>query len=159
VSAGEHAVRVSKPGYQAWEGIVDVEPGQSLGIRPRLEAVKKAQEQRRKQAAAPAQVASASSSLNEETHSLQNWHEDARRWLLSRYDFDRSAALDSREEVEAVPCDHWIGLEQSYDQSRLGLSLTRFYGFDGSGWRSGALGVSDDARDLAYERMQSCGLR
>jgi hypothetical protein len=158
VPTGEHEVRVEKKGYQAWEGIVEVEPGQLLGIRPRLEPVAKARKPRPKRERP--QVASAPAEADEASRdSFKTWHEDARSWLLSRYDLDRSGALDSMEELSAVPCDHWLGLEQSYDQSNLGLSLTRFYGFDGNGWRSGALGVADEARDLAYERMKACGLR
>jgi hypothetical protein len=155
VAAGEHEVRVEKPGYQAWQGIVDVEGGQVLGIRPRLEP--------RKEQARPKpqrqQVAANAPREESDREPLEGWHEDARQWLLARYDVDQSGALDSREELEQVPCEQWLGLEQSYDQSNLGLSLTRFYGFDGEGWRSGALGVSDDVRDLAYDRMSACGLR
>lgn len=160
VSAGEHEVRVAKGGYQSWEGIVEVAPGQVLGIRPRLEAVTR--EPRPKQPEAePADPAASSGDEDEQDRAAlaDGWHEDARRWLLARYDFDRSGALDSRAEIESVPCDHWLGLEQSYDSSNLGLPLTRFYGFDGKGWRSGALGVSDQTRDLAWARMKECGLR
>lgn len=166
VAAGEHEVRVAKRGYRSWEGIVEVAPRQVLGIRPRLEAVARAP--RPKSPAAPAAVAAAQppsgggaqgSGAGERSPLEDGWHEDARRWLLARYDFDRSGALDSRAEIESVPCEQWLGLEQSYDSSNLGLSLIRFYGFDGEGWRSGALGVSDDARDLAYQRMKACGLR
>ena len=156
VSAGEHEVRVEKPGYEAWQGIVDIKAGQVLGIRPRLERSETARRKPRR----PVVAAHApSDSESGQRRPLDSWHENARQWLLARYDLDRSGALDTRDEVELVPCDQWLGLEQSYDQSNLGLSLTRFYGFDGDGWRSGALGVSDEARDLAFERMRDCGLR
>jgi hypothetical protein len=39
------------------------------------------------------------------------------------------------------------------------LSLTKFYGFDGERWRTNALGVGDQVRDVAYKRMKECGLR
>lgn len=157
LSAGEHEVRVAKSGYQAWEGIVDVQPGRVLGIRPRLErAAKVAREPKPRRPPATAQR----EPQRERDATLdESWHEQARQWLLSRYDLDRSGALDSQEEIDAVPCERWLGLEASHSQSRLGLTLTRFYGFDGNGWRSGALGVADEIRDLAYERMKHCGLR
>jgi hypothetical protein len=155
LSAGEHEVRVAKPGYQAWEGIVDVQPGRVLGLRPRLESVAKAAQTPRPQSPAVA----ADAPRNRDPALDESWHEQARQWLLSRYDLDRSGALDSKEELESVPCDFWLGLEASHSQSRLGLTLTRFYGFDGKGWRSGALGAADEIRDLAYERMTHCGLR
>ena len=43
--------------------------------------------------------------------------------------------------------------------TELGLQETRFYGFDGNGYKEGALGISPSIRDLAYEQMQECGLR
>lgn len=165
LSAGEHEVRVAKSGFRAWEGIIDVEAGRVIGIRPRLQPAAKAapkpkpappQQPKQQQP----QVAADAPREREQDRSLdEGWHEQARQWLLSRYDLDRSGALDTKEELESVPCDRWLGLEASHSQSRLGLSFTRFYGFDGIGWRSGALGVSDEIRDLAYERMKHCGLR
>jgi hypothetical protein len=90
---------------------------------------------------------------------LGGWHEQARQWLLARYDEDRSSKLDSRSEIEGVPCDEWLSLEQSHDASGLGLSLIRFYGFNGERWKEGALGVDDGYREIAYQRMKACGLR
>jgi hypothetical protein len=81
------------------------------------------------------------------------------QWLLARYDDDRSGLLDSAQELEQVPCEHWLSLEESHDSSGLGLSLTRFYGFDGERWKSNALGVADEVRDVAYRRMKECGLK
>lgn len=154
---GEHEVRVAKPGYRAWEGIIDVQPGRVLGIRPRLQRSAKAAPppaQRRPSVAAAAPRERARDSRLDES-----WHEQARQWLLSRYDLDRSGALDSEEELESIPCDRLLGLEASHSQSRLGLTLIRFYGFDGRDWRSGALGIADEVRDLAHTRMTGCGLR
>jgi hypothetical protein len=36
LAVGEHEVRVEKPGFEAWEGLVEVSPGEVLAIRPRL---------------------------------------------------------------------------------------------------------------------------
>jgi len=162
LAPGEHEVRVEKQGYQAWEGIVQVEPGRVLGIRPSLDAAVAAQPkppERRPQVASAPQPEAGSQQAEERLLRAEGWHDEARRWLLARYDYDRSGELDSAEELDAIPCEDLLGLEHSHDQSRLGLTLTRFYGFDGEGWRSGALGVSDQVRDLAYQRMKDCGLR
>ena len=155
LSAGEHEVRVAKAGYESWEGIIEVEPGRELGIRPRLERGTPAAPKR----ASPRAMPAADASNEREAGLDDSWHEQARQWLLSRYDRDRSGALDAEQEIDAVPCDFWLGLQASHGQSRLGLTLIRFYGFDGNGWRSGALGISDEVRDLAHERMKQCGLR
>ncbi len=159
VRAGEHEVRVSKDGYRAWEGIVEAEPGRVLGVRPRLERVARAEPQAPRPKPPAAVGAAAESASDRSGQPFESWHEEARQWLLARYDLDRSGWLDSKEELDSIPCEQWLGLEQSHDQSGLGLSLTRFYGFDGKGWRSGALGVADQVRDLAYQRMKACGLR
>ncbi len=152
VSAGEHSLRVDKSGYESWEGVVKVEPGEVLAMRPRL---------------APAQVArrapkaAARPAPEEDPHRVvsQAWHDEAMQWLLARYDSDRSGLLDSDAELAEIPCASWLGLEQSHDHSGLALSLTRFYGFDGERWKKNALGVGDEVRDLAYDRMKKCGLR
>ena len=87
LSAGEHEVRVAKPGYQAWEGIIDVQPGRVLGIRPRLEsAATTALEPR---SGRPAVAAEAPRQRDRDLALDESWHEQARRWLLSRYDLDR----------------------------------------------------------------------
>ncbi len=154
---GEHEVRVSKPGYQAWEGIIDVQPGRVLGIRPRLERSAKTATQPRPER--PPVAAGVPRERERGGRFDDSWHEQARQWLLSRYDLDRSGELDSEQELESIPCEFWLGLEASHSQSRLGLTLIRFYGFDGKDWRSGALGIGDEVRDLAHERMTHCGLR
>jgi hypothetical protein len=102
---------------------------------------------------------SAQPGLDERFQEMGGWHQEAMQWLLARYDDDRSGLLDSAAELGGIPCDQWLSLEQSYDESGLGLSLTRFYGFDGERWRTNALGVGDEVRDVAYQRMKECGLR
>jgi hypothetical protein len=159
LSVGEHEVRVAKAGYQAWEGIIDVEPGRVLGIRPRLERVEDSAPAAQRKPPRPTAAADPSRQRDPKLGLDESWHEQARQWLLSRYDRDRSGELDSQAELDSVPCEFWLGLEASHSQSRLGLTLIRFYGFDGKGWRPGALGVSDEIRDLAHVRMTQCGLR
>jgi hypothetical protein len=160
--AGEHEVRVEKTGFEPWEGLVEVSPGEVLAIRPRLARRAGAKQKEKKQQQDPPAVAASQRTdpgVDERFHELGGWHQEATQWLLARYDSDRSGRLDSRDELHGIPCEQWLSLEQSYDDSGLGLSLTRFYGFDGERWRSNALGVSDEVRDIAYQRMKECGLR
>ena len=89
----------------------------------------------------------------------RGWHHDTRQWVLARFDTDRSGAIDRAEELGAIPCDYWKGIERSYDTSRLGIPLARIYGFDGEGWKPGSLGVDSEIRDLAFRRLRDCGLR
>jgi hypothetical protein len=37
--------------------------------------------------------------------------------------------------------------------------MTRLYGFDGSDWVEGALGIEQGLRDFTYRRMKECGLK
>jgi hypothetical protein len=90
---------------------------------------------------------------------VAGWHHDTRHWLLARYDTDRSGRIDTAAELDAISCDYWKGIERSYDASRLGLPLTRMYGFDGNGWKPDSLGIGSAIRDLAFQRLRRCGLR
>jgi hypothetical protein len=181
VPAGEREVRVeAPPGYEAWEGIVDLEPRRSLTLRPRLLASAEPERTAPSESApapspveaaaaappprgpdaAPRESARAGGLEDEEDPDLaEGWHHETRQWLLARYDTDRSGAIDRPEELDAIPCDYWKGIERSYDASRLGLPLLRMYGFDGDGWKRGALGIGSSVRDLAFRRMRDCGLR
>ena len=87
------------------------------------------------------------------------WHQQATQWLLARYDADRSGTLDTPAEVESVPCDDWLGLATTHAGAGLGLSLVRFFGFDGNDYKTGALGIDPSMRDVAYRRMSACGVR
>jgi hypothetical protein len=167
VAAGEHEVRVEKLGHEPWEGVVEVEAGQVHGIRPRLSAMaaKKPRAKRPRQEEVQRLARRTSSqqtrpgSAVERDRDNEGWHEQATQWLLARYDTDRSELIDSPAELEAISCDMWAGLEKSHDQAGLGLSLTKFYGFNGEGWVPNALGIGAQVRDLAYQRMMDCGLR
>ena len=177
VAPGERQVRVTRPGFEEWEGIVELEPGRALRLQPQLARASSADPPtgtsrpagspppaapRAQPAAAPkssqrAQGVAADESL-EDPEIDQNWHQETRRWLLARYDIDGSGALDSAVELEDVSCEYWQAIERSYDH-RLGLPLLRMYGFDGDGWKDGRLGVDGAIRDLAFQRMRDCGLR
>ena len=87
------------------------------------------------------------------------WHDRVSADLLARYDQDGSGRLDRLEETEAIPCPVWVGIERDFDGGGLGLTMARYYGFDGSEWHPDALGVSRSIRSAVYERMKECGLR
>jgi PEGA domain len=86
------------------------------------------------------------------------WHDAVSTRIVSRFDADGSGRIDRVSETESIPCGFWKEIERSFDQGRLGLSMSRLYGFDGSEWHPRALGFSRDQRGLAYERMKDCGL-
>jgi hypothetical protein len=87
------------------------------------------------------------------------WHDRVSADLLARYDLDGSGHLDRVEESEAIPCRVWRGIEQDFDGGGLGLTMARYYGFDGTEWHPHALGFVKSLRSAVYERMKECGLR
>lgn len=87
------------------------------------------------------------------------WHDRVRKEFLARFDSDTSGRIDRFEESEAITCTWWRETEQSFDEGGLGLSMARYYGFDGSEWHPGALGFERSIRSVAYERMRACGLQ
>ncbi|MCR9097920.1 MAG: PEGA domain-containing protein [bacterium] len=87
------------------------------------------------------------------------WHDRVRREFLNRFDSDASGRIDRFEESESISCTWWRETEQSFDEGGLGLSMARYYGFDGSEWHPGALGFERSVRGVAYERMRGCGLQ
>jgi len=165
LSVGEHTVRVTKPGYKDWEGVVVVEPAELVTLRAELVPDENATQAARDADATSVAMASAGEDapLRERDDSMlrasRGWHDSAMQWLLARYDLNLSRQLDTPQEIEAIPCTEWLGLERSFDASGLGLPLTRLYGFNGSGWVEGSLGVSTRMRDVAYLHMKRCGLR
>jgi hypothetical protein len=106
----------------------------------------------------PKDFASASTSLHLPKGGSTTWHDAVSSRILSRFDADGSGRIDRVSETEAIPCSFWKEIEQSFDEGRLGLSMSRLYGFDGSEWHPKALGFSRAQRGLAYERMKACGL-
>ncbi|MCG8590797.1 MAG: PEGA domain-containing protein [Proteobacteria bacterium] len=158
LSAGEHRVRVEKPGYTPWEGLVDVEPGRETTLRARLlPRVAAAPEPENPPAPAPA-PALATESQPESEGLSDTWNAQVKEWLLARFDTDRSGALDLVDEVASLPCADLRGLERSLQARGVGLPLTRFYGFDGSKWTGDRLGFHAGVRPVAYEHMRGCGL-
>ena len=87
------------------------------------------------------------------------WHDRMSRQLLEQYDLDRSGQINRLEESEAISCRVWREIERDFDGGGLGLSMVRYYGFDGSEWHPNALGFSEAHRSAVYEKMKECGLQ
>jgi hypothetical protein len=87
------------------------------------------------------------------------WHDRMSRKLLEQYDLDRSGQINRLEESEAISCRVWREIERDFDGGGLGLSMVRYYGFDGSEWHPNALGFSEAHRSAVFEKMKECGLQ
>jgi hypothetical protein len=87
------------------------------------------------------------------------WHDRMSSQLLEQYDLDRSGQIDRLEESEAISCRVWREIERDFDGGGLGLSMARYYGFDGSEWHPNALGFSEAHRSAVFEKMKECGLQ
>lgn len=89
----------------------------------------------------------------------RSWHEGVRLRLIDKYDSNGSHDLDTTVEIASIPCTEWRAIESQYDAGGLQVPMTRLYGFDGSEWVEGALGIERTLRDYTYRRMQECGLK
>jgi hypothetical protein len=87
------------------------------------------------------------------------WHDRVSRDLIARYDLDRSGQIDQLEESETISCRVWLDIERDFDGGGLGLSMVRYYGFDGSEWHPNALGFARSHRSAVFEKMKECGLQ
>jgi hypothetical protein len=161
--AGPHRIRVEGEGREPWETSVDLAAASRVTLQanlaPRAEAPAQAPPAPVVTSAAPAPEIQQSTPESDASRRTHEWQETARQYLLSRYDRDQSGSLDSLAEIDSIPCGDWRGLEQSFDGGGLALSMTRFYGFDGSKWIDNAFGVTDEMRGSAYLRLKECGLR
>ena len=87
------------------------------------------------------------------------WHDRISSQLLAQYDLDRNGQIDRLDESEAITCRVWRQIEEDFDGGGLGLSMARYYGFDGSEWHPNALGFAEAHRSAVYEMMKECGLQ
>jgi hypothetical protein len=87
------------------------------------------------------------------------WHDRISADMIARYDRDASGQIDQLEESEAISCRVWRELERDFDEGGLGLSLVRYFGFDGSEWHPNALGFARAHRSAAFAKMKECGLQ
>ena len=87
------------------------------------------------------------------------WHDRVASDMIGRYDIDSSGQIDRLQESEAISCRVWRELERDFDEGGLGLSMARYFGFDGSEWHPNALGFARAHRSAGYEKMKECGLQ
>jgi len=87
------------------------------------------------------------------------WHDRVSREIITRFDTDGSGLIDRLEESESISCPIWQEIEDDFNRGGLGLSMARYFGFDGSEWHQHALGFSRDMRSAAYAKMKECGLQ
>ncbi|MFK7897423.1 MAG: PEGA domain-containing protein [Myxococcota bacterium] len=87
------------------------------------------------------------------------WHDLISRQLIAQYDIDGSGEIDQLNESEPISCAVWKEIETDFNRGGLGLSMARYFGFDGSEWHPKALGVSKGHRSAVYSKMTECGLR
>lgn len=99
------------------------------------------------------------------SHSFQSndggstrWHDRVSREFIARYDLDGSGQIDRLEESESISCAVWLATERDFDAGGLGLSMVRYYGFDGTEWHPNALGFAQSHRSAVFEKMKECGL-
>lgn len=98
-------------------------------------------------------------SINATSAGSTPWHDRISAELLKRFDLDASGQIDRLEESSAIPCRVWLAVESDFDDGRMGLSMVRYYGFDGTEWHPKALGVAEAHRDIVFKEMKKCGLR
>jgi hypothetical protein len=87
------------------------------------------------------------------------WHDRVSNEFLRRFDLDGSGRIGRIEARDEIGCEDWRETEASFELGGLGLSMARYYGFDGTEWHSGALGFDRALRGAAYARMRACGLQ
>ncbi len=186
---GPHRLRVEKPGFEPWEGKVQILAGRPLTLQAELAPTPEApsrfggnpsdpppapsrpESRMDPQPArtAPTQTASAETSSaagrtasNSEASGKggsKSWHDAVRHQLVRDYDRNRSGSLDLRDEIESIPCPVLQSLEASYETGGLAVAMTHLYGFDGSDAPANTLGVTPGMRGYAYDRMKGCGLK
>ena len=181
---GTHRVRVEKAGYRPWEAEVVVRPDEEIQLYAEM-TENNGQEntspgsQAASQAAPPAFPMSGPGSRNGGASRAagmigktaqkiplrtgqggsKTWHDAVVEDLVRQYDQNGSGTLDTKTEINAIPCTTWIEIEQSYETGGLAVEMTHLYGFDGSPAPANTLGITPSVRADAYERMKSCGLR
>lgn len=183
---GAHEVRVEKEGFAPWVGTVRVERDAEITLNAELASAgppAPAGQAPRPAAVPPAPVAmprppeAASTSPDDAGGMLKreatgrplpartgrggskSWHDAVKQDLVSQFDRNGSRSLDTPAEVEAIPCETWRNIEQSYETGGLAVEMTHLYGFDGSEAPANTLGITTAVRGYAFERMKACGLK
>ena len=171
LSPGRHDIEVKRPGYANWRASVTLPVAEHVTVQAKLAPLESPPRSPRVDRSRPAVSAPAASSVatagglgerqptRDELGIAAEWHLSAKQYLLGRYDRDRSGMLDTQTEIESVPCSDWLGLENSFDGSGLALSMTKFFGFDGTKWIEESFGVSQEMRTATYLYLKECGVR
>jgi hypothetical protein len=182
---GHHEVTVDKEGFSTWTGRVRVEPDTELTITaelaaagtkppaapaapapppaPRVAARPPASPPREDRDSAGGMIDPSRGGRPLPTRTglggSKTWHDAIRQDLVSQFDRNGSGSLDTVEEVDAISCETWRNIEQSYETGGLAVEMTHLYGFDGSEAPANTLGITAAVRAEAYERMKACGLK
>ncbi|MBT3219079.1 MAG: hypothetical protein HN348_08310, partial [Proteobacteria bacterium] len=86
-----------------------------------------------------------------------SWDSSVKDLLVANYDSNSSGSIDSRNEVENIPCDAWQAVDYAGQQSQYSSSGFKvLYGFDGSYFLGGNLGVEQDMALIVGEAFEAC---
>ena len=87
------------------------------------------------------------------------WDDEVKRLLLERFDADGSGWLDTPQEIAAVPCATWQGIDRAIAEGGRWDGLRAIYGFaEGYLWVGGAIGVQEPMRADADAALERCGV-
>ena len=85
-----------------------------------------------------------------------DWDREVSVILTEGFDLDGSGVLDTEEELKAVDCEVWAGLDVRVEQA-WGAGLAVVYGFDPDLiWVGQALGIAEPMRAIGFEVINSC---
>lgn len=95
----------------------------------------------------------------------ETWAASARMLMTSTWDADHSGAIDTPDEVAAIPCGAWAALDRDYRRVYVSLfGLRVSYGFvaraDSTFVYLGdtALGIAPSVQIASDEAMSACGI-
>lgn len=89
------------------------------------------------------------------------WDDSVTEALLQAYDGNRSGTIETRGEIDGIPCDVWHAIEKSYAKgSAYTTNFSYLYGFDPAAtyWIGDALGFTEDQRQYIFGRLKACGV-
>lgn len=87
-----------------------------------------------------------------------DWDEAVEKRIVGAYDQNHSGAIDTRAELQRIPCSVWTTLERRLQEDR-DIELSSLYGFASDySWVGDALGFDEPLREEIYRTMQGCGL-
>jgi len=79
--------------------------------------------------------------------------------LLLAYDHNHSGRIDTRRELDEIPCETWAWIDRTLAQRSQYPGIVATYGFpDDLEWLGGSLGLHQKLRHRASSRLAACGL-